>query len=139
MAAKMAAGVTRHGAGESCQEFSRIKPEIYQTKDSKVIVEDELLNFIVVKLRTLSHNYILSLATSSFSSERIEASKTVLSELYPNSIRWVAHRGQKKDINNVKMCLQVLNHDLCHISWMNYLLFHKTTWTCQCFSTKCCK
>ena len=39
---KMAAGVTRHGAGESCQEFSRIKPEIYQTKDGKVIVDDEL-------------------------------------------------------------------------------------------------
>lgn len=94
---------------ESCQKFSRIKPEIYQTKDGKVIVEDELLNFIVVKLRTLSHDDVVSLATSSFSSEKIEASKTVLSELFPNSIRWVVHRGQKKDINNVKMCLQVVN------------------------------
>lgn len=90
-------------------EFSRIKPEIYQTKDGKVIVEDELLNFIVVKMRTLSHDDIVSLVTSSFSSERIESSKSVLSELLPKNKRWIAHRGQKKDINNVKMCLQVLN------------------------------
>lgn len=36
--------------------FSRLKPEIYKTNDGKVIVEDELLNFLVVKMRTLSHD-----------------------------------------------------------------------------------
>lgn len=49
------------------------------------------------------------IVTSSFSSERIETSKAVLSELLPHHKRWISHRGQKKDIDNVKMCLQALN------------------------------
>lgn len=112
MVGVMAAGGTGGTGGAARRapgEFSRIKPEIYRTDDGRVIVEDELLNFIVVKMRTLSHDDIVSVVTSSYSSDRIESSKAVLSELLPHNKRWVTHRGQKKDINNVKLCLQVLN------------------------------
>lgn len=109
----MAAGVAaRRAVGETIQgtqQFSQTKPEIYRTEDGKLIVEDELLNFIVIKMRTLSHDDIVSIVTSSFSSERIESSKAVLSELIPHYKRWISYRGQKKDTNNVKMCLQALN------------------------------
>lgn len=63
----------------------------------------------MIKMQTLSHNDIVSIVMSSFSSEWIESSKAVLSELLPHYKRRISHRGQKKDINNVKMCLQVLN------------------------------
>ena len=89
---------------------SRSKPEIFRTTDGKVIVEDELLNFILVKMRTLNHDEIILLITHNFSSERIESSKKTLFEVCPNtSIRCVSHKGAQKDINNVKMCLKVLN------------------------------
>lgn len=64
---------------------------------------------IMIKMRTLSHDDNVSIVTSSFSSERIESSKAVLAELFPHNKRWISHGGQKKDINNDKMCLQVLN------------------------------
>ncbi|KAL7388196.1 hypothetical protein ABVT39_008672 [Epinephelus coioides] len=44
--------------------FSRLKPVIYKTNDGKVIVEDELLNFLVVKMRTFSHDAIVLLVTN---------------------------------------------------------------------------
>ena len=46
--------------------------------NGKVIVEDELLNFIVVKIKTLSHDEIVLLTTNNFSSEWIEESKRLL-------------------------------------------------------------
>lgn len=105
--AKMASEEARRLAGSS---FSRIRPEIFKTSTGKVLVEDELLNFIVVKMRTMSHDEIVLLITNNFSSERIESSKKVLFEVCPNtSQRCVAHKGAQKDINNVKMCLKVLN------------------------------
>lgn len=64
----MAAEAT-HQAAAACGVSFRTKPEIYKTNDGKVIVEDELLNFIVVKMRTLSHDEIILLVTHSFSSE----------------------------------------------------------------------
>ena len=89
----MAADVTRHVVGGA---FSRIKPEIFRTSDSKVIVEDELLNFIVVKMRTLSHNEIVLLVTNSFSSEQIESSKKILFVVCPNtSLRCHSQRCTK--------------------------------------------
>ena len=36
----------------------RLKPEIFRTTDGKVIVEDELLNFLAVKIKTLSQDEI---------------------------------------------------------------------------------
>ena len=78
--------------------------------DGKVIVEDELLNFLVVKMRTLSHDKIVLLVTSSFTSERIEAAKKALFEVCPDTTqRCITYKGQQKDSNNVKLCMRVLN------------------------------
>lgn len=88
--------------------FSRLKPEICKTNDGKVIVEDELWNFLVVKMRTLSHDKIVLPVTSSFTSERIEATKEVLFEVCPDtSQRFITYKGQQNS-NNVKPCMRVL-------------------------------
>ena len=85
------------------------KPEVYKTDDGKIIVEDELLNFIAVKMRTLSHDEIVLLASNNFSSEWIEESKRVLFEICPTTQRCISHKGPQKDANNIKACLKVLN------------------------------
>ena len=48
---------------------SRIKPEIYKTTDGKVIVEDELLHFLSARIKTLSQDEIVLLATNTFDTE----------------------------------------------------------------------
>lgn len=89
---------------------SRLKPEIYKTTDGRVIVEDELLHFLALKIKTLSQDEIVLLAMNTFESEGIEASKKVLFELCPTtSQRCVGYKGQHKDANNIKLCLKVLN------------------------------
>ncbi|KAK1880130.1 Sugar transporter ERD6-like 12 [Dissostichus eleginoides] len=88
---------------------SRVKPEIYTTVDGKVIVEDELLNFLAVKIKTLSQDEIVLLAANTFDSEWIEASKKVLFELCPTTQRNVSHKGTHKDVNNIKSCHKVMN------------------------------
>ena len=88
---------------------SRLQPDIYKTVDGKVIVEDELLNFLAVKIKTLSQDEIVLLAANKFDTEWIESSKKVLFELCSTSQRNVAHKGQQKDANNIKSCLKVLN------------------------------
>lgn len=45
---------------------SRLKPEIYKTTDGRVIVEDELLNFLAVKIKSLIQDEIVLLATNTF-------------------------------------------------------------------------
>ncbi|XP_028429851.1 uncharacterized protein LOC114552954 [Perca flavescens] len=82
---------------------------VYKTTDGKVIIENELLNFIVIKMRTLVHDEIVLLVTNNFSSEWIEESKRLLFEKCPTSMRCVKHKGSQKDINNIKDCLKVLN------------------------------
>lgn len=77
--------------------------------DGKIIVEDELLNFLAVKVRTLSQDEIVLLAANTFDSECIEASKKILFEFCPTTQRNIAHKGAQKDINNIKSCLKVLN------------------------------
>ncbi len=57
---------------------SQIKPEIYKTIDSKVIVEDEFLNFLAAKIKTLRQDESVLLAANTF---EIESSKKVLFEL----------------------------------------------------------
>lgn len=97
-------------AAPAFSAFSRTCPEIHKTIDGNVIVEDELLNFIVVKMRTLSQDEIITLVTNHFTSERIESSKKVLFEVCTKTTqRLVSHKGAQKDINNVKLCLKVLN------------------------------
>ncbi|KAK1904024.1 Coiled-coil domain containing protein 39 [Dissostichus eleginoides] len=88
---------------------SRVKPEIYMTVDGKVIVDDELLNFLPVKIKTLSQDEIVLLAANTFDSEWIESSKKVLFELCPTTQRNVSHKGERKDVNNIKSCLKVMN------------------------------
>lgn len=85
------------------------KPEVYRSVDGKVIVKDELLNFLAVKSRTLSQDEIVLLAVNTFDSERIEASKKVLFELCPSSQLNISHKGAQKDTNNIKSCLKVLS------------------------------
>ena len=48
----MAAAAWRGAASFS----GRTKSEVYRTTDNKVIVEDELLNFLVIKMKTLNHD-----------------------------------------------------------------------------------
>ena len=70
-----------------------------------IIVEDELVNFLLIKSRTLDQDNIVKIVKSSFSSQRIKASKAVMAELFPDNKRWSSHRGDKKDEIHVKMCL----------------------------------
>ena len=63
------------GSGGVCP---RTKPKIYKTVNGKVLVEDKLLNILIVKMRTLSHDEIVLLDSNNFSSEWIEESKRLL-------------------------------------------------------------
>ena len=44
--------------------FVRTKPVIYHTSDGLTIVEDELLNFLLIKSRTLDQDNIIKLVKS---------------------------------------------------------------------------
>lgn len=104
---KMAATASGGAAGLS---RSRIKPEIYRTDTGKIIVEDEFLNFIFIKIKTMKQDEIVSIAVDHFGSEWIANSTKVLFELCPGSTRkLVAHTGAQKDLKNVKSCLKLLN------------------------------
>lgn len=76
-----------------------------------VIVEDEFLNFLTVKIKkTLSQGELVLVASNTFDSEWTESSKKVLFELCPDTRqRCVAFKGNQKDVNNIKSCLKVLN------------------------------
>lgn len=65
--------------------FVQTKHEIYTTTDGKTVVEDELLNFLVVKMKTMAQDVLVLLTTSHFSSERIASSKKALFDLCPGS------------------------------------------------------
>lgn len=99
------------GVGAAARIFSRLrlKPDIYRTMDGKIIVEDELLNFLAVKMKTMNQDEIVLLATNTFDSEWIESSKKVLFDVCTTTQRNVAHKGSQKDINNIKSCLKMLN------------------------------
>ena len=92
----MADGENRGAAGVS---KTRIKPEIYRTDTGKIIVEDEILNFLAVKMKTLSQDDIVAMTVDHFGSEWIVNSTKVLFELCPSSTRkLVAHTGAQKDV-----------------------------------------
>lgn len=56
-----------------------------------MIVEDELLHFLAMKIRTLSKDEIVLLAANGFDSEWIEASKTT------TTTQWnISHRVNRK-------------------------------------------
>ena len=108
--AEAAAAAATTAAATLTFKRSRIKPEVYKTTDGLIIVEDELLHFLSSRIKTLSQDEIVLLATNTFDTEGIEASKKVLFEMCPGtSQRNVAHKGLHKDANNIKLCLKVLN------------------------------
>ncbi len=73
--------VDRVGRGSAASGLSRprikprLKPTIYETVDGKIIVEDEFLNFLSVKIKTMSQDQIILVASNTFDSEWIESSK----------------------------------------------------------------
>jgi hypothetical protein len=88
----------------------RSKPLKYTGEDGNIIVEDEFLNFLVIKMKTMGQDELILLTTSHFSSERIASSRKVLFELCPETTqRYIQHRGDQKDVNNVKSCIGLLN------------------------------
>lgn len=97
------------GRGVAAGVKMRTKPEIYTTSSGKTIVEDELLNFLVTKMKTMSHDDIVLMTVNHFGSEWIENSKRVLFELCPSTQRNVSYKGANKDASNVKSCLKLLN------------------------------
>ncbi|XP_057695242.1 zinc finger protein 184-like [Corythoichthys intestinalis] len=105
----MADGTATASSGAPAFSRVRLKPEVFQTIDGKIIVEDELLHFLAMKIRTLSQDEIVILATNCFDSDWIEASKKTLFELCPTTQQNVSHKGAQKDVNNIKSCLKVLN------------------------------
>lgn len=45
---------------------TRLKPNVYRTVGGTVMVEDELLNFLAVKIKTMSQEEIVYLAVNTF-------------------------------------------------------------------------
>lgn len=99
----------RSGGREDRGARIRSKPDIYRLENGQVIVEDEFLNFLVIKMKTMSQNEIVNLAVSHFSSEWIENAKKVLGEQCKSAKRMPAHQGPKKDERNVESCIRLLN------------------------------
>lgn len=83
----MAAAACGVAAGRS---KIRTKPEIYRTDTGQVIVEDEFLNFLYVKLKTVKQDEIVLMAVDHFGSEWIVNSTKLLFELCPGSTRKLA-------------------------------------------------
>ncbi|RXN38507.1 hypothetical protein ROHU_001042 [Labeo rohita] len=108
---KMAAAACGAACGAATGRSKiRTKPEIYHTDTGQVIVEDELLNFLFVKLKTVKQDEIVLMATDCFGSEWIANSTKLLFELCPGSTRkLVAHTGPQKDSKNIRSCLKLLN------------------------------
>jgi len=72
-------------------------------------VEDEFLNFLYVKLKTMKQDEIVLIAGDYFGSEWIVNSTKLLYELCPGSTRkLVAHTGPQKDLKNIRSCLKLL-------------------------------
>ena len=106
----MADGVSRGAVAPGFNHRPRLKPTIYKTDDGQVIVEDEFLNFLAVKIKTMTQDDLVLVASNTFHSEWIETSKKALFELCPETKqRCVAFKGNQKDANNIKSCLKVLN------------------------------
>lgn len=71
----------------------------------EVIVEDELLNFLAVKIKTMIQDEIILLASNMFD---CVSSKKMLFDFCPTTQRCVSEKEPQKDINN-KSCLKVRN------------------------------
>lgn len=56
----------------------RLKPTIYETVEGKIIVEGEFLNFLSVKITTMSQDQIILVASNTYDSEWIESSNKII-------------------------------------------------------------
>lgn len=86
-----------------------MKPQIYKTGDDELIVQDELLNFFAVKIKTMCQDELGLLASSHFNSQWIESSRKVLFELCPHTKRYLTFKVNQKYVNNIKSCLKLPN------------------------------
>ncbi len=64
--ADTAAVIATRGLAAPAFSRSRLKLQIYKTADVKVTVEDEKLNVLVVKIKSLSQDEVVVLATGTF-------------------------------------------------------------------------
>lgn len=77
---------------------------MYKTIDGQVIVEDEFLDFLMFKIKTMTQDELVLVASNTFNSEWIESSKKVLFELCPDTKqRCMGFKGKQKDANNKKL------------------------------------
>ena len=96
----------------------RTKPEIYCTDTGKMIVEDESLNFLFIKIKTVKQDEIVLMAVDHFRSEWITNSTKLLFEPCPGITRkLVAHTGPQKDSKYVRSCLKLLNEAGENVPW----------------------
>lgn len=72
---------------------------VFNTVNSKNIIEDELLKFIRVKWRLLSNNNIILFAAKTFDFDCIEASTSY------NTMEYIS----TEEMNNIKCSLKVMN------------------------------
>lgn len=100
---KMAAA--RHVAA-AAGVFTRIKPEVYRASD-KLIVGDEFLSFLVIKMRTPSQNDIISVPTNSFGSDLIETND-LLFEVCPQT-KLCRNKWPQDTGNNIQMYMKLLS------------------------------
>ena len=92
----MAEGADRGPVAPCFKHRPREKPIIYKTTDGQVIVEDEFLNFLVVKVKTMTQDKLVLVASNTFNSNWIESSKKVLFELCPDTKqRCVGFKGNQ--------------------------------------------
>ena len=70
----MADGASRGAVAPGFNHRPRLKPTIYTTDDGQVIVKDEFLNFLVVKIKTMTQDELVLVASNTFNSEWIETS-----------------------------------------------------------------
>lgn len=65
------------GTGAAALSKSWIKSGIYTSVDATIIVEDEFLNLLAVKMKTLREDDIVLQAVNHFGAEWVESSKKV--------------------------------------------------------------
>ncbi len=70
--------------GASVFKRLKLKPSI-KTVNRKVIVKDEFVNFLAIKIKTLSQYKIVLLTANRFYSDKIESSKKALFDLCPTT------------------------------------------------------
>lgn len=100
-----------------------ITPEIYKTDNSNTIVKEEFLFIYPIIIQ------IFLLALNSFLSEQ---SMNMLQSVQ----RCILHKGQQKDINNIKVSLKVPNIGLFLTIWMSFHLLGLAAWTFQSWLKK---